>query len=357
MFVSIDVAGPTSASTEMILPNNDNQPSILCLPPGGCVAPVSANQAWNDLFNNKYGSDLNSDQPFVEEWKAAINTFGKVFSGVTLVLEDTGDSLPNFPTANTSLTTPAPGFEQDCSGSPLGTNANPNCVAVTQVLYHFVNPTVGGGNSKETQEAGLNASQNDPDGGFWGVKWLAAHTSGGSTRLPGTAYDMSQMLGGLQFGEPFSAPPANTQSEGCAQLYVPCSVPPKLKPKQALYNVLAHYFDGTVDGTDYDYPTPNPGLSGSDSVDDLLEPAPWGGNFHYAKARMNVLQVYAEDILYAGGLGPPCTPLEITGNPDAASPVPPDTSTCQQTAMPRYDNHTAQDMLNQASEQILSQAQ
>jgi hypothetical protein len=368
-FVSIDVGGPTSASTEMILPNADNQkispypPStgapgtsnngILTLPDGEATIPnLDAVTAWNMLFINYYGADseyLNSDRPFVEEWKAAIDMFGKVFSGVTLVLEATSDSLPQFPTANTSLTTPAPGFEEDCSGSP--TNADPRCAAVTQVLYYFVNPTVDENSvdglflftdAKETQEAGLNASQDDPDGGFWGIKWLAADTSGGKTPLPATPYDMSQMLGGLQFGEPFSGP-GNIQSEGCPQYPAYCYVP-FFTPALALYNVLAHYFDGTLLGIDYDY---NPPWSGSDVVDGV-------GNFNYVGAPMNVLQVWDVDILYAGGLSN-CTMLQITGNPDPippAVPVPPDTSECYAPPPPDGLLDSAQQMLNTAREQI-----
>lgn len=359
VFVSIDVAGPTSASTEMILPFQGNQPAVLTLPNGeATIRNLDVATAWNDLFDNHYGAKSqypNSDLAFVDEWNAAIDMFGEVFSGVTLVLEATADSLPDFPPANASLTTPAPGFDEDCSGSPPGANADPPCAAVTQVLYHFVNPFVGGKNSKETQEAGLRASQDFVNLGMWGVQWLAADTYGGGTPLLSTRGlpspgDISQMLAGLQFGKAISDGSDAAQAEGCAQLAGGCS---GLTPEQLLYNVLAHYFDGTFYGPTY---ASNPPLSGSDSVD-LAGTNLNGGspNFNYANAPMNVLQVWDADVLYADGLAN-CRTDQITGHPGASpTPVPPDVSACQQVPMPTLgsDGPTAQQMLNTALEQIL----
>ncbi len=358
VFVSIDVAGPTSASTEMILPFQNNQPAVLTLPNGEPTIPnLDVATAWNDLFDKHYGAKSqypNSDLAFVDEWNAAIDMFGEVFSDVTLVLEATPDALPYFPPAEASLTSPAPGFDEDCSGSPPGANANPTCAAVTQVLYYFVNPTVGGKNSKETQEAELSASESFVDLGIWGVQWLAADTYGGKTPLLDTSDDMSQMLAGLQFGSPF-AKASTTQTEGCAQL--PPGTCSGLTPEQALYNVLAHYFDGTFYGDTYTYIyASNPPLSGSDVVDlvgtNLDGYAP---NFDYANTPMNVLQVWDGDILYADGLAN-CKTVEITGNPSAMpTPIPSDPGACQAPTPPLdSDGPTAQQMLDTASEQFLA---
>ena len=101
-FVSIAVAGPTASSAEIILPNGKNQPATLSV-------GVDVFTAWNCLLGNNYGvsgsclsgsgygatsSYINSDRAFVEEWAAAIDMFGQIFSGVTLTVA-TGRG-PNF---------------------------------------------------------------------------------------------------------------------------------------------------------------------------------------------------------------------------------------------------------------------
>jgi hypothetical protein len=93
-FVSIGMAGPTSSSTEMILPNGIGLSKytplqLPNLPPGYVTASgIDALSAWNCLLANNYGaasSYLNSNRAFVEEWAAAIDMYGEVFSGITLV--------------------------------------------------------------------------------------------------------------------------------------------------------------------------------------------------------------------------------------------------------------------------------
>jgi hypothetical protein len=82
-FVSINMAGPTASSTEMILPNQGEEGpyeknGLLVLksgkggvvPPGEKAVGFDVPGAWNTLFYNFYGSNPeyhNSDQPFIEE--------------------------------------------------------------------------------------------------------------------------------------------------------------------------------------------------------------------------------------------------------------------------------------------------
>ena len=94
-----------------------------------------------------------SDQAFIDEWNAAIDMYGQVFSGVTLVAT-TGNGLPNF--SGGGFTVP-PVFLADCS-SP-----NMDCAAETTILSHFMDPTVGGANAKATQTSGMEASR----AGIW----------------------------------------------------------------------------------------------------------------------------------------------------------------------------------------------
>ena len=84
----------------------------------------------------------NSDQAFIDEWDAAIDMFGQIFSGVTLVAT-TGNGLPNFNNSNYSI--PA-GFGADCP------NPNMDCAAETTILSYFMEPTVGGANAKATPD-------------------------------------------------------------------------------------------------------------------------------------------------------------------------------------------------------------
>ena len=184
------------------------------------------------------------------------------------------------------------------------------CAAVTQVLAHFTNPTVGGNNAKTTFEAGMTAARDGTDLGTNAIKWLAVTTAGGWAPLTGTAYHMSRMLGGIQFAHTFSGA-SSVQAEGCttypSQL---CNV----TPEQGLENVLqVSYFVGTPAGPLFGA-SPNVNL----------------GNFRYSFAPMNFLEIYDDDVLYASGLSN-CAMADITGNP--ASPgspaVAPDLNTCE----------------------------
>ena len=104
-FVSISMAGPTSSSTEMILPNLENQSfggnhGILTLPNNvPTIANLDAADAWNKLIDNYYGTNsgfANTDQPFIQEWNNAIDVYGQIFNGVMLSLTTSTDNLPDF---------------------------------------------------------------------------------------------------------------------------------------------------------------------------------------------------------------------------------------------------------------------
>lgn len=301
LFASIAVAGPTAASAEMIVPNNGNSDN----PQTQFGGAISPNDMWIQLLAFHYAGQtayLKTDQAFIDEWNNAIDMYGQVFSGITLVAT-TGDGLPNF--AGATVTVPS-GFSQDCG------NPNLDCAAETTILAHFVQPTVGGANAKATQTSGMEASRGGIGNmGTNAVKLLSQNTSAMTT--PET-----QILGGSQFNTSFSNDPLG---EGCTSTFPPnasdtpvgCSIPSTctsnacipvtcipqaclapgiteadltsyktygkvpaadlIPPEQAEYNVLSVYFNGTPAASSFNG---TPGI-----------------------APLNYLQIYAPDIQYA----------------------------------------------------------
>ncbi len=301
LFASIAVAGPTAASAEMIVPNDANSDN----PQTQLGAAISPNQMWIQLLAFHYAGQtayLKTDQAFIDEWNNAIDMYGQVFSGITLVAT-TGDGLPNF--AGATVTVPS-GFSPDCDSPDL------DCAAEATILSHFVQPSVGGANAKATQTSGMEASRGGIGNlGTNAVKWLSQSTAAMTTAE-------TQILGGSQFNTSFSSQPVQ---EGCTSTFPPnandtpvgCSIPSTcstnacipvacipqaclapgitpanltsyntygkvpaadlIPPEQAEYNVLSVYFNGTAVASFFNG---TPGI-----------------------APLNYLQVYAPDIQYA----------------------------------------------------------
>ena len=342
-FVSIAVAGPTAASAEMILPNNNNSNN----PQIQFAVGIAPNTMWIRLLAFHYAGMpryLKSDQGFIDEWNKSIDMFGQIFSGVTLVAT-TGDGLPNF--AGTIVTIP-PAFSLDCTITP-----DLDCAAETTILAYFVEPTVGGANAKATQTSGMEASRvNNGNLGVPAVKRLAQSTVQLATAS-------AQILGGAQFNTFFSSfaleegctstfpPNANDTPVGCSipstcaiQACIPVACIPQaclapgvtpadvtsfktlggvlamdpmdlIPPEQAEYNVLNVFFDGTSAASTF------------------------GGT--QGTAPLNYLQIYSEDIQYAtGNINAPAQVVEASGA----------------TVMT-----TAQDLLNLASQKLFTIAE
>ena len=295
-FVSISVAGPTAASSEMIMPNDANTTN----PQTQFGTPIAPNTMWRLLLALQYpgmAAYQNTDQGIIDEWNAAIDMYGQVFSGVTLVAT-TGGGLPNL---SQNFTIP-PAFVMDCS------NPNMDCAAETTILSHFVDPTVGGPNAKATQTSGMTARSNTFNNtGVAGVKFLSQLTASSTQVLGGEQFDFSFALKTLQEGctSPFppdatdtpagcTVPPA-CNSQGCipvactpqaclapgvtqaslAGFTVLSQVPNKdlLSPEQSLYNVLNIFFNGTPAAAFFGAPA--------------------------GVAPLNFLQAYDQDITYA----------------------------------------------------------
>lgn len=299
-FVSIAIAGPTGASAEMILPSDANSDN----PQTQFGASISPSHMWLQLLALEYPSlpaYQNSDQAFIAEWEHAIDLYGQIFSGITLVAT-TGNGLPNF--AGATVVIPS-GYTADCVTPDV------DCAAETTILAYFAESTVGGANAKASQNSGMEASRVNINLSVPGVKQLSASTAQFTS-------PSSQILGGAQFNTSFVN---DTLAEGCTSTFPPnasntpasCTIPATcatngcipvqcipqaclapgvtsaglatygiyakvpanllIPPEQAEYNVLNFYFSGTAAASTFG------ATQGS--------------------APLNYLQIYSEDIQYA----------------------------------------------------------
>jgi uncharacterized protein (TIGR03437 family) len=300
-FVSIAIAGPTAASAEITTVSNDDANNPQTQFSG---APISPNNMWLQLFAFHYpgmAAYQGTDQAFIDEWDAAIDLYGRIFSGITLV-GTWGDKLPSFDTNNYPI--PA-GFSGDCS------IPNMTCAAITTVMSYFVEPSVGGANAKANQTSSFIASRPAIGLGIDSVKALSQRTA----QLPAPS---AQILGGIQFNQSLVNSIVN---EGCTATFPPdasdtpagCTIPATctdtscvpvvcipqaclatgvttasltsyktfnnvpgadlLSTEQGLYNLLNIYFGGTAAASSFG------GTPGT--------------------APFNYLQIYSEDIQYA----------------------------------------------------------
>jgi hypothetical protein len=152
--VSASIAGPTASSSEMILPNQQNDPLNF--------------YKWNYLMALTFPpSYQNSDRAFIEAWQDAIDLFSESFSGLTLVMT-TGNGIPNFLSPTAPIGMPAnttgtpyntysvpPGFSTACGSPDLSKIMD--CAAEESVIAYFADPLVGGLNLKSIQENGFGA--------------------------------------------------------------------------------------------------------------------------------------------------------------------------------------------------------
>ncbi len=173
----------------------------------------------------------NSDQAFIDEWDNAIDMYGQVFSGLTLIVLPAGGGGKGggFPNFSQDFPPPPPGdklySDGDCSAPDM------SCAATTMIVTHFIDPAVGGKNAKATQTSGLRAYNPKADLGMPGVKLLSAMTM--------SLGPSAQILGGEQYDHPFST---DATFMGC--LTRQCT--DAISPEQAEYNVLKAFFDGTA---------------------------------------------------------------------------------------------------------------
>ncbi len=243
LLVSISVAGPTAASDEMIMPNDNNCdnpqifPSHVIETPKGPVVisppPISPNNMWLALLSFHYRSDglpepqyQKSDLAFIEEWNNAIDMYPGIFSGLTLVA-NTGSGLPDFNTTAAITLPSVPSYIAGACGK-----VTMDCAAETTILSHFVDATVGGSNAKATQTSGVEYKRrNAKDLGLPGVKLISQNTMA-------LSFPSAQILGGAQFNSSVANQP---ETEGSSSVV-----------EEALYKVLQVLFSGAFAGPSCD---------------------------------------------------------------------------------------------------------
>jgi hypothetical protein len=194
-FVSIAIAGPTSQSEEIIMPHN---------------APGET-QKWARLLEAFYAdpSYQRSNRAFVEEWKATIDDYGRIFSNVTLALT-LAAGLPFNPTRR--------------GGQEAST---------LEIMTYFARKPLGP-NAKATQNNGVMAAHPLT---MRPVKAISADTRFNP-----------RVLAGGEFSTGFSRRPA---LEGCLSDDKSSPACQNITPEQALDNVLAVFFAGTPYGHFY----------------------------------------------------------------------------------------------------------
>lgn len=238
--VSVAVAGPTSMSAEMSLPNETDEEK----------------EKWRRLLALFFPDldltdpNTNPNQTIIEEWKKAIDFYGATFHTKTFVLT-LGAGLLDF----------QPKQQQGAK-------------AREEILAYFVsNATSVGNNLKATQTSGLKACRGEA--GIAKVKQ--------ATQNPALS---PRILGGAQFNS--SVSDKGTATMGCLDCAVEnrqCDRNPSYHPccsltvTQAAQNVLYKYFNETLVGGKYCNTEGECGVKG----DALL---------HY-------LQLYKEDLLAA----------------------------------------------------------
>jgi hypothetical protein len=131
--VSVAVAGPTAASTEILYPRDSQE-----------------DMWWNTILQNQFPSSYwNSDQAFIDEWENAIDMFGQTYTDITLVVTIccymNASGMPSFPV---SYTAPAG------AGAYCGKDLSMGCGAEYAILSYFMQPGVGGLNAKALQNSG-----------------------------------------------------------------------------------------------------------------------------------------------------------------------------------------------------------
>lgn len=296
--VSIEIAGPTAATTEMFEPNDKNttpqqfpqvtgtsctfeawknDPSKCCTPgTTGCKSPTTI---WETLIDNKFGSGspyADSDQVFVDAWKSEIVEYEKTFDHLTLILTPAdGEGYVNFAPVQKGSAAPECHAHDDQS-----------CEAVAQVVASFESYPATGQinhhNGKGVQVSGLVATLGTLDTADFDVSGLRML---GSATEDATPY--SQLVAGAQFDHPFSSTNKLYNKDGCFETDVcgeskgNCTLPADRNFDEVAQNVFATVFHGT------------PASAASTTL---------FGNFptdQVTGGPLNYLQVYYEDIQYA----------------------------------------------------------
>lgn len=191
--VSIAVAGPTSMSAEMSLPNDTREELA----------------TWEKILELSFppGPYRASNKAVTEAWRNTVDFYGKTFRNMTIVV------------------TRGAGLLRFSSGEPRE--------AKDEILEYFAGADLGR-NLKATQTSGMNARR-DSEGGIEGAKELALQSAG--KPLP--------ILAGGQFNSSATAHPAKVgRPRGAGDNA-------EVGPAAAVRNVLKNFFNHTPYGGDF----------------------------------------------------------------------------------------------------------
>lgn len=195
VFVSIAVAGPTAQSEEIIMPHDG---------PG-------ETERWARLLQAFYGDPAyhRSNKAFVEEWKAAIDDYARIFSNVTIALTR-------------------------AAGLPFNPTTRGGHEASTLEIAAYLASKPMGSDAKATQNNGVTAAH--------------ALTMRPVKEMSADRTFRPRILAGGQFATGFAREPAR---EGCPSDDRSSPACRSTTPEQALANVLAVFFADTPYGHFY----------------------------------------------------------------------------------------------------------
>ena len=237
--VAISLAGPTSASSEIIMPTTADHAQL-----AGKASGESVDDAWNKVIANAVGTvfaqdEQNTDQPFIDAWTQTFQAYTKTFGGLTLILiPDLGDKLPEYDVTSVTPAKHKALFDNICSEElyPL------SCYAKTQILANFA-AAQSESNPQAIQVGGMSASSTLKPGdiGLPAVKCFATSFCLQSLKLnPPLSF-----VGGAEFDY------AATIDSGSKQQELGCPTAPEkvlcldLTPELIAFNVFADFFDRT----------------------------------------------------------------------------------------------------------------
>jgi hypothetical protein len=247
--VAITVAGPTSASSEIIMPTSADGAQLT-------VAPSEdVDAAWNCVIAHRAGGmctqqyEQSTDQPFIDAWtqtfQAYTTAFGaETYRGPTLILTpDLGDKLPEYGVTSLTPTKHKALFDSICSKYASGGLYALSCYAKTQILANFA-AVQSENNLQAIQVGGMSASSTLKPGdiGLPAVKCFATSSClQQSLKLNPTL----SFIGGAEFDHAATIHSISKQQE------LGCPVAPEkmscldLSFELISFNVFADFFDST----------------------------------------------------------------------------------------------------------------
>jgi hypothetical protein len=294
--VAISVAGPTSASSEIIMPTAADG-ATLAIDSGEDV-----DAAWNRVIRNAFGTvftenETYTDQPFIDAWSQTVQAYQNAFNGPTLILvPDRGDKLPVYCFGQFCVNSVNPQerdkklFYTICSEFNPGSYAV-SCEAKARILANFA-AAQSDKNRQAIEVGGMSASSPLAQGdiGVPAVKCFATSSCLELLDLKETA----SFLGGAAFDYEATAKNDSLKQQlGCP------TIPEKhsckhLSPELIAFNVFAVFFDSTQ-GEDQEFIN----TVNSEILDAAGSNSPRYNTYKPDVLRIQYVDVSYQDVLYA----------------------------------------------------------